>query len=222
MEYFFPWYIFTTNSHRFVAKSVQLSMAFQAFYAAGRLGHVLWFLYNYNIYRNLCNTCHDWKKKKTMTAWKRKKRMLGFGSKQLSFSRFRCFPLRMDKFLVKPKKKPCSITPQEWANQYPGKFHADGNLLFCSTCNVVVDHHRKSVLDNHKFLDDLVVRLGWQKLNLQHELKTATMVYKSLNGLTPDYLKSMFTDRSATSTYSLRNCEGKLTLLLPCTNFLKK
>ena len=45
----------------------------------------------------------------------------------------------MDKFLVKPKKKPCSITPQERANQYPGKFHADDNLLFCSTCNVVVD-----------------------------------------------------------------------------------
>jgi len=35
------------------------------------------------------------------------------------------------------------------------------------------------------------------------------MVYKSLNGLALDYLKSMFTDRSSTSTYSLRNCEGK-------------
>ena len=70
-------------------------------------------------------------------------------------------------------------------------------------------------------VDDLFVRLGWQKLNLQRELKTVTMVYKSLNGLTPDYLKSMFTDRSATSTYSLRNCEGKLALPLPRTNFLK-
>ena len=84
-----------------------------------------------------------------------------------------------------------------------------------------MDHHRKSVLDNHKFLDDLVVRLGWQKLNLQRELKTATMVYKSLNGLVPDYLKSMFTDQRATSTYSLRNFEGKLALPLPHTNFLK-
>ena len=70
-------------------------------------------------------------------------------------------------------------------------------------------------------MDDLFVRLGWQKLNLQRELKTATMVYKSLNGLAPDYLKSMFTDRSATSTYSLRNCEGKLVLPLPRTNFVK-
>ena len=56
----------------------------------------------------------------------------------------RVFTLKMDKFVlkVKPKKKPCSITPQELAKQYPGKFHADNNLLFCSTCNVVVvDHH---------------------------------------------------------------------------------
>ena len=47
------------------------------------------------------------------------------------------------------------------------------------------------------------------------------MVYKSLNGLAPDYPKSMFTDRSAISAYSLRNCEGKLTVPLPRTNFLK-
>ena len=51
--------------------------------------------------------------------------------------------------------------------------------------------------------DDLFVRLGWQKLNLQRELKIATIVYKSLNVLAPDYLKSMFTDRSATSTFLL-------------------
>ena len=41
--------------------------------------------------------------------------------------------------------------------------------------------------------DDLFVRLGCQKLSLQRELKTATMVYKSLNDLAPDYQKSMFT-----------------------------
>ena len=48
------------------------------------------------------------------------------------------------------------------------------------------------------------------------------MVYKSLNGLSPDYLKSIFTDRSAISTYSPRNSEGKLAVPLPRTNFLKK
>ena len=69
--------------------------------------------------------------------------------------------------------------------------------------------------------DDLFVRLGCQKLNLQRELKKATIVYKSLNGLALDYLKSMFTDRRAISAYSLRNCEGKLAVPLPRINFLK-
>jgi len=58
---------------------------------------------------------------------------------------------------------------------------------------------------------------------MQRELKTATMVFKSLHVLAPDYLKSMFTDRSAISIYSLRDCEGKLTVpLLPYINLLKK
>ena len=48
------------------------------------------------------------------------------------------------------------------------------------------------------------------------------MVYKSLNGLAPDYLKSMFTDRSAVSAYSLRNCEVKLAVPLPPPIFKKK
>ena len=47
------------------------------------------------------------------------------------------------------------------------------------------------------------------------------MVYKSFNGLAPDYLKSMFTDQSAISAYSLKNGEGKLAVPLPSTNFLK-
>ena len=47
------------------------------------------------------------------------------------------------------------------------------------------------------------------------------MVYKSLNGLAPDYLKSMLTDQSAISVYSLRNCEVKLAVPLPRINFLK-
>ena len=48
------------------------------------------------------------------------------------------------------------------------------------------------------------------------------MVYKSLNGLAPDYPKSMFTDRRAISAYSLRNCEGKLAVPLPPHQFSKK
>ena len=63
----------------------------------------------------------------------------------------------------------------KWAKQYPGKFHADNNLPFCSTNNVVVDHHRKSVLDKHlsavshtKCMDD-----SSSKRTKQQTLKTS-------------------------------------------------
>ena len=47
------------------------------------------------------------------------------------------------------------------------------------------------------------------------------MVYKSLNGLTPDYLSSKFVDRSSVSNYSLRGTEGKLAIPQPHTNYMK-
>jgi hypothetical protein len=31
-------------------------------------------------------------------------------------------------------------------------------------------------------------RLGWKRLDVQRQIQEATMVYESLNGLTPDYL----------------------------------
>jgi len=69
--------------------------------------------------------------------------------------------------------------------------------------------------------DDLIARLGWNKLDVQLKFKTAVMVYKSLNGLVPDYLRTMFSNRSDMCTYSLRGSTGKLTVPLPRTNFLK-
>ena len=47
------------------------------------------------------------------------------------------------------------------------------------------------------------------------------MVYKSLNGLAPNYLRSKFTYRSNVSSYSLRGTNDNLTIPLPHTNFMK-
>ena len=69
--------------------------------------------------------------------------------------------------------------------------------------------------------DDLIARLGWNKLDVQFKFQTAVMVYKSLNGLALDYLRTMFSSRSDTCAYSLRGSTGKLTVPLPRTNFLK-
>ena len=47
------------------------------------------------------------------------------------------------------------------------------------------------------------------------------MVYKSINGLAPEYLCSKFGERSCVSGYSLRDTTGKLAVPFPCTNYLK-
>ena len=47
------------------------------------------------------------------------------------------------------------------------------------------------------------------------------MVNKTLNGLAPDYMRSMFTDRGGVTSYSLRDTECKLhvTIPIPRTNY---
>ena len=69
--------------------------------------------------------------------------------------------------------------------------------------------------------DRLFKELGWQKLQTQRQIQKAVMVYKSVNGLAPDYLRKKFVDRSSVSNYSLRDTESKLAIPFPRTNFLK-
>ena len=52
--------------------------------------------------------------------------------------------------------------------------------------------------------------LGWKNLASQQQIQRATMVYKSLHALAPDYLCS-----------KLSNSENKLNVLLPRTNNYK-
>ena len=58
-------------------------------------------------------------------------------------------------------------------------------------------------------------------MEIQRHIQEAVMVYKSLNGLAPTYLQSIFTDRSKVTQYELRDTVGKLAVPLPRTNFLK-
>ena len=71
--------------------------------------------------------------------------------------------------------------------------------------------------------DSLLEKLGWRKLDTQRKFEKAVMVYKSLNGLAPDYLRPMLIDRSSVTNYSLRDTEGKLAVpkAKPRTNYLK-
>ena len=47
------------------------------------------------------------------------------------------------------------------------------------------------------------------------------MVHKLLYGLAPDYLRSMFVNRSIVANYSLRDTEGKLAIPKPRTDYLR-
>ena len=62
--------------------------------------------------------------------------------------------------------------------------------------------------------------LGWKNLVAsQQQIQRATMVYKSLHGLAPDYLCSKFERRE--TAYNLRKSENKLNVPLPRTNDYK-
>ena len=69
--------------------------------------------------------------------------------------------------------------------------------------------------------DSLIKKLGWKKLDSQRKLQKATMVYKSFNGLAPDYMRPIFVDRSSNTNYVLRDTVGKLVIPGPRTNYLK-
>ena len=56
--------------------------------------------------------------------------------------------------------------------------------------------------------------LNWKNLCTQRDMHKALMVFKSLNGLTPDYLSSKFIALSNTTSYTCRDSVNKLTLFL--------
>ena len=71
-------------------------------------------------------------------------------------------------------------------------------------------------------IDELFRALGWRKLKYQRFESAAIMMYKSLHGMTPEYLSSRFVSRNDVTSYRLRNTENKLALPQPRTNYLKK
>ena len=69
--------------------------------------------------------------------------------------------------------------------------------------------------------DILFEKRGWIDLQSQRKIAKGTLVYKALNGLAPDYLAQMFTERSRITYYTLRDTGGKLALPQARTNYLK-
>ena len=65
----------------------------------------------------------------------------------------------------------------------------------------------------------LLSTLNWERLSITRKKQKALMMYKTMNGLTPEYLQRLFAQ--SYSNYNLRNSEGKLALPKPRTNHLK-
>ena len=66
----------------------------------------------------------------------------------------------------------------------------------------------------------LIRQLDWKDLSTQFQIQKALMVYKSLNGLVPEYLSSKFVKRNE-MRYSLRDSVNKLVVPFPRTNHMK-
>ena len=70
-------------------------------------------------------------------------------------------------------------------------------------------------------VNSLFDKLSWKDLNSQRQIQKALMVFKSLNGLVPEYLTSKFVTRKV-SNYALRDSANKLVVPFPRTNYMKK
>jgi len=59
----------------------------------------------------------------------------------------------MDKYLKQPERQKdhaANVSTSDRAKQYKkSEVFEDGGRLFCRSCNVVLNHQRKSVVDNH-------------------------------------------------------------------------
>ena len=71
-------------------------------------------------------------------------------------------------------------------------------------------------------LDDFFWALGWRRLYYQRVERKCVQMYKKLNGMTPDCLRSRFVYLDNVNVYRLRNTENKLVLPQPRTDYLKR
>ena len=119
---------------------------------------------------------------------------------------------RMYKTLVQPHFDYCSAV---WANC--GKTLVEKLQKLQNRAARVLTHS-----DYDADAKQLIEALGWKTLDKQRENQVASVVFKSLNGLAPEYLKSKFIQRSDTTSYNFRGMENKLSLPLPRTNYGKE
>ena len=68
----------------------------------------------------------------------------------------------------------------------------------------------------------LRISLRQDNLTKRRKKLKATLMFKILNGLAPDYLQELFSIHTTKYKFNVRNLEMKLNLPKPNTNYLKR
>ena len=114
--------------------------------------------------------------------------------------------------LIQPHFDYCKVV---WGNCNKGlseKLQRFQNRAACILMSASYDSH----------LDDLFRALGWRRLYYQRLEQKSILMYKTLHGMTPDYLRSRFVYCDNGRAYRLRNTENKLVLPQPRTDYFKR
>lgn len=117
----------------------------------------------------------------------------------------------IDKALIQPHFDYCNVVCGSCGIKLADKLQKLQNraarVLTFSSCDTDATH--------------LFQNLNWKNLSTQRDIQKALMVFKSLNGLAPEYPSSRFIARSHTTSYTLRDSVNKLTIPQPLTNYLQ-
>jgi len=102
----------------------------------------------------------------------------------------------VDKYLKKPERSKdhsANVSATDRAKQYKkSEVFEDGGKLFCRSCNVVLNHQRKSTVDNH-FKSDAHLRhaelpKGKKQKTLETALNVSTVAAESRVAVCRDWL----------------------------------
>ena len=114
--------------------------------------------------------------------------------------------------LVKPQFDYCSTVWGCCSNSLADKLQKLQNRTACILLSAPYDARTA----------DLFGRLNWKNLRNQRLYTKAIMMFKSLNGETPEYLSNKFIIRNDTTSYRLRNSDMRLALPQPRTDYFCK
>ena len=127
------------------------------------------------------------------------------------------------------------VPPATLQKIYQGLVQAHFDYVYCSivwgTCGATLadklqrlQNRAARVLTFSSYdtnANQLFKSLNWKNLETRRQISKAEMVFKSINGLTPQYLTNKFIQRCDVNPYNLRDVENKLAIPLPRTNYFR-